>query len=136
MNALLLDTNTYAAFLAGDESIVEALQAVERILVSVVVIGELLAGFEAGAQNSRNRRELSLFLASPRVSTAQLTPATAEFYSAVYGGLRRKSRPIPTNDMWIAAGAFEHGVPLLTRDDHFRHVDGLLVASGADDLLP
>ncbi|MHB0980923.1 MAG: PIN domain-containing protein [Thermoleophilia bacterium] len=52
------------------------------------------------------------------------------------GRLRRKGRPIPTNDLWIAAGAFEHGVPLLTRDDHFRHVDGLLVASGADDLLP
>ncbi len=136
MNARLLDTNAYAAFLAGDESIVEALQAVEKILVSVVVIGELLAGFEAGTQTSRNRRELSLFLASPRVSSAPLTPATAEFYSAVYGRLRRKGRPIPTNDLWIAAGAFEHGVPLLTRDDHFQHIDGLLLASGADDLLP
>lgn len=85
---------------------------------------------------SRNRRELSLFLASPRVSSVPLTLATAEFYAAMYGGLRRKGRPIPTNDLWIAAGAFEHGVPLLTRDDHFHHVDGLLVASGADDLLP
>lgn len=136
MNALLLDTNAYAAFLTGDDDIVAALQRVEKILVSVVVVGELLAGFAAGTQAPRNRRELATFLASPRVGVAPLTTATAEFYTAVYGGLRRKGRPIPTNDLWIAAGAFEHGVPLLTRDEHFNQIEGLLVARGADDLLP
>lgn len=136
MNALLLDTNAYTAFKMGDEQVVEAVRAVERILMSVVVLGELLAGFEAATKARRNRRELSLFLSSPRVRVAPLTAATAEFYAGVYGGLRRKGRPVPTNDLWIAAGAFEHGLPLLTLDEHFRQIDGLLVARGADDLLP
>ncbi len=136
MNAVFLDTNAYGFFLAGDDDMVAAVRRVEKILVSVVVLGELLAGFEAGAQVQRNRRELSTFLGSPRVGVAPITATTAEFYAAVYGGLRRKGCPIPTNDLWIAAGAFEHGAALLTRDEHFTQIEGLLVARGADDLLP
>jgi len=41
--------------------------------------------------------------------------------------LRLKGRPIPENDIWIAAVALQHGLPLATRDDHFNEVDGLRV---------
>lgn len=51
-------------------------------------------------------------------------------------GLRRKGKPIPANDMWIAASAREHGLMVLTRDAHFRDIDGLLVASSVEMLLP
>lgn len=34
---------------------------------------------------------------------------------------------IPTNDLWIAATAAEHGLPLLTRDAHFQGLPGVEV---------
>ena len=92
-----------------------------------MVLGELLAGFEAGARAEANRRLLSRFLAASRVKLLSLGPETAEHYADIYAGLRRKGRPIPANDMWIAASAREHGLMVLTRDSHFRQVDGLLV---------
>ena len=53
-----------------------------------------------------------------------------------YAGLRRKGQLIPTNDVWIAASALEHGAALLTRDAHFRHVEGLRCGEKLDDFLP
>ncbi|HEY4572503.1 MAG TPA: PIN domain-containing protein [Thermoanaerobaculia bacterium] len=38
----------------------------------------------------------------------------------------RKGRPIPENDIWIAASARQHGLTLATRDGHFDDVDGLI----------
>jgi tRNA(fMet)-specific endonuclease VapC len=63
-------------------------------------------------------------------------PETAEHYADICARPRRKGRPIPTNDMWIAASAREHGLVLFTRDAHFHGVDGLLTASSVDQLLP
>jgi predicted nucleic acid-binding protein len=59
-----------------------------------------------------------------------LTHETAEFYSFILASLREKGRPIPTNDMWIAACALERGLVVYTRDSHFEVVPGLLVISG------
>lgn len=58
-----------------------------------------------------------------------LTQRTAEYYSQVYAGLRRKGRPLPTNDLWIAAATMEHACPLLTFDRRFRDVEGIRVVS-------
>ena len=98
-----------------------------EVHLSVIVLGELLAGFAAGTQEPRNRRELAAFMDSPRVSVLPITPATATYYATVFAQLRRKGRPIPTNDLWLAATAMEHGAMLLTHDRHFDEVDGLLV---------
>lgn len=65
-----------------------------------------------------------------------MTGETAEHYADVFLQLRRKGRPIPSNDIWVAASAREHGLVLFTRDGHFRHIDGMLVASSLDQLLP
>ena len=64
------------------------------------------------------------------------TTQTADSYELVYAGLRRKGQPIPTNDLWIAASALEHGAGLLTRDAHFSHVDGLRSGQRLEDFLP
>ncbi len=53
--------------------------------------------------------------------------ATAQLYGNIRDALRSKGRPIPENDIWIAAVALQHGLPLATRDDHFKEVDGLRV---------
>jgi len=133
---LLLDTNALADFFVGDPETVEAFQRAASLTVSTVVLGELLAGFAAGTRVAQNRRLLSRFLSSQRVNLVPLGAETAEHYTGVFSQMRRKGRPIPSNDMWVAASALEHGLALFTRDAHFREIEGLLTASTVDELLP
>ena len=65
-----------------------------------------------------------------------VTADTADSYALVYACLRRKGQPIPTNDLWIAATALEHGTALLSLDAHFAHVDGLRLGCRVADFLP
>ena len=50
-----------------------------------------------------------------------------DFYLVDTAGLRKKGKPIPTNDIWIASVAFQHGFPLVTKDRHFEHISGLIL---------
>lgn len=125
MRAMLLDTNAYTALMRGDADIVEVLTHAERLLLRSVVLGELLGGFAAGSRVALNRAELARFMNSPRVEVVPVTALTADSYALVYASLRRKGQPIPTNDLWIAACALEHGAAVLTRDAHFAAIDGL-----------
>lgn len=132
----MLDTNAYVAFKRGEEETLAILRRAERLLLPAVVLGELLAGFAAGDKEAANREELARFLESPRVDGVAVTDATADHYALVFAGLRRKGRPIPSNDLWIAASALEHGAALLTQDAHFAEVEGLRVGRRLADFLP
>lgn len=122
-----MDTNVYSAFKAGDSEVIRALRRPEKLLVCAAVLGELLSGFKCGAKEQDNRDDLELFLDTPRVTVAVVDYETAEFYSEIFKVLRGKGRPIPTNDMWIAASALQHGAAVYTLDSHFAHIDGLVV---------
>ena len=52
---------------------------------------------------------------------------TAEYYALIVKKLRAKGKPIPTNDVWIAANALRHGMALYSFDRHFGEIDGLLL---------
>ena len=135
MKKILLDTNGYVAFKRGDEAALRIIQKAAVIGFSVVVLGELLAGFSSGSREATNRQELKTFLDSPRVVVLNTSETTSEFYAKVFSGLRQKGRPIPTNDLWIAATALEHGYAIFTNDSHFKEIDGLLVGNKPSDLL-
>ena len=136
MRPILLDTNAYTAFMRGEPEVVEVVARAGKILLTSVVLGELLAGFAAGTREPKNRAELARFIESPRVEVLPVTAETADSYALVWLGLRRKGQPIPTNDLWIAASAMEHGAALLTRDAHFAHIEGLRCGWRLADLLP
>ncbi|TSA11201.1 MAG: type II toxin-antitoxin system VapC family toxin [Comamonadaceae bacterium] len=136
MRAVCVDTNAYVAFKRGDEKVIAVLQHAPTILLSVTVLGELLAGFAAGNRESVNRSELTRFLDSSRVRLAVSTSTTADLYALVYAALRRKGQPIPSNDLWIAATCLEHGSALLTLDAHFQNIDGLRVGRQLEDFIP
>ena len=123
----MLDTSAYAAFKRGHEEAAKALRKSPEILLPSIVLGELWAGFEVGSRRDQNRQELDAFLASPRVALTPVTAETAARYAAIYAYLRANGRPIPTNDLWIAALAMEHGATLLTADAHFLEVPQILV---------
>jgi tRNA(fMet)-specific endonuclease VapC len=136
MRPVLIDTNAYAAFKRGDPKILKVLSTADELCFSVTVLGELLAVFAAGTKEARNREELSSFLESPRVQVYQITEITADCYALIYASLRRKGQPIPTNDLWIAASALEHGAAILTLDAHFKHIEGLRVGAALEEFLP
>lgn len=136
MRPILLDTNAYTAFMLGQAEVVEVVAHADRLYLNSVVLGELLGGFAAGTREQKNRAELARFLDSPRVEVLPITAQTADSYALVYCGLRRRGQPIPTNDLWIAASALEHGAALLTRDAHFAQIDSLRCGQRLDDFVP
>ncbi|MFP3940496.1 MAG: type II toxin-antitoxin system VapC family toxin [Thermoanaerobaculia bacterium] len=121
----LLDTNAYSALGRGHPSAAELVRQATEVLFSTVVLGEVLAGFRHGTRYQDNLDRLRRFLAEPRVRLVPVTWTTADRYSRLFAALRRKGRPIPTNDMWIAAHALETGADLVSFDPHFGHVEGL-----------
>ena len=127
MKRLLIDTNIYTYALKGDPETVSVLQYADEIGVCAISIGELLSGFKAGKKEKKNREELEEFLDAPRVRIYGIDENTAEFYAGILHGLRVKGKPIPTNDLWIASVAFQHGFPLFTRDHHFSNISGLIL---------
>jgi tRNA(fMet)-specific endonuclease VapC len=137
VSSILVDTNAYAAFKQGQPDAVEIIQRATRLAFNSTVLGELLAGFAAGSREAKNRAELQQFLTSDRVHILFIDDSTAAYYATVYRLLRSKGQPIPTNDMWIAASALQHGYALFSYDGHFQAVDGLHVgATPVDFFLP
>lgn len=122
---LALDTNRYRDFSEGLASVVEALETAEEVLVPFVVVAELRAGFAVGKRGLENERLLRRFLERPGISVVYATDATTRAYAQLYRQLRVQGTPIPTNDLLIAALVIEHGVALLTRDEHFSNLPQL-----------
>ncbi|NOY68461.1 MAG: type II toxin-antitoxin system VapC family toxin [Deltaproteobacteria bacterium] len=125
MKRFLVDTNIYSYALRGDAPIVNILQQADVIGFTSISIGELLSGFKGGSRERKNREELDSFLDSPRVTVYLIDENTAEYYAEILCNLREIGNPIPTNDIWIAACAFQHGLKLFSRDAHFEKIRGL-----------
>jgi predicted nucleic acid-binding protein len=127
MTRILLDTSAYSAFMLGHPEAKGALQRADEITLTPVVLGELLAGFIRGKWRKKNEGELRAFLSSPRVQVIDIDEDTAHRYAVILNALWKAGTPIPTNDVWIAASAMQHGLRLLTRDAHYRQVPQILV---------
>ena len=118
----MLDTSAYSAFMRGHARIVSAIRRADRIVLSPIAIGELKAGFLGGSRVQENNAQLAELLSSPRVHLVDLTPKTSERYAVIVDFLSRAGTPVPTNDVWIAASAMEHGLVVLTTDGHYRRI--------------
>ena len=122
---ILLDSNAYSHWKRGHQRVAELVRSSREILVPLIVIGELLYGFAYGSRREDNVRELRAFLDNMRVSVPGMTLTTADRYARIASTLRSTGRPIPTNDIWIAAHAMETGADLVSLDQHFGAVGGL-----------
>jgi len=120
---VILDTNALSAFVDGDPSIAAALHTVRRPAIPVIVLGE----FRYGVTGSRHRRAYERWLETHlgEFEILDVTADTAVSYAEARATLKRRGTPIPANDLWIAALALEHHVPVLSRDAHFDAVAGL-----------
>lgn len=130
MKALAIDTNVYCSAMRGDPATAQLLRQAEKIILPVIVVGELLSGFKGGDRERANTDQLQAFMATDRVRVAEVTTETAEFYSLIIHQLRKKGAPIPTNDIWIAAITMAQGAGLATSDSHFNEIEGLYLVKG------
>jgi predicted nucleic acid-binding protein len=126
MSRILLDTSAYSAFMRGNPKIKSAIQRADEIYLNPIVLGELLAGFLRGNNERKNREELQELLASPRAGTVSLDEETSERYAVILSDLRDKGTPVPTNDIWIAATAMQHGLKILTTDSHYEKISQVI----------
>jgi tRNA(fMet)-specific endonuclease VapC len=123
---VLLDTNSVSAWLNGNPAVTQPLHHVTEVIFSVVVLGELLAGYRAGRRYEKNVSVLRRMLALPQVDLREIGFETAESFGRLSAELRERGTPIPTNDVWIAAQALEAGAELWSFDEHFSRVEALM----------
>ncbi len=119
---VLLDTNRYQDFCQGVPEVVAMFRRAVEIHIPFVVVGELRAGFACGRKSLENECTLTRFLQRTRVNLLLASEDTTRHYANLFRQLRAQGTPIPTNDLWIAALAVEHGLILLSRDAHFQHL--------------
>jgi predicted nucleic acid-binding protein len=120
---MILDTNALSAFADGVPPIVEQIAAADELHVPVIVLGE----YRFGIATSRRRREYERWLARGRSfwNVLPLVEDTATHYAFIRQELKRAGTPLPANDVWIAALARQHDLPILSRDSHFDAVSSL-----------
>jgi tRNA(fMet)-specific endonuclease VapC len=123
---LILDTNAYVGFKRGYAQLVEYILQADRIDMSPIVLGELMFGFRNGSRLARNMEELRLFLSHPAVRIADMNEITSDRYSRIAAQLKKQGTPIPSNDIWIAAQTMQTGAELVTLDNHFEKIPGLV----------
>ena len=120
---MILDTNGLSALADGDKGLKPLLQRADQIAIPVIVLGE----YKYGIRQSQNRRRYEQWLADVMASCRVLAvdEETAKQYAKVREELKRRGKPIPGNDLWIAALVRQHALPLVSRDQHFDSVPGL-----------
>jgi len=129
LSTLLVDTNIYSGFMKGDPEIKEILKQAAHLYFPFIVIGELLFGFKLGAKEKENQEQLNDFLFTNRTTVLYPNESTLECYASVAVELRKKGKPIPTNDIWIAAFARQFDYLLFSLDSDFQYVDGIKLIS-------
>jgi tRNA(fMet)-specific endonuclease VapC len=119
----LLDTNIVIAFFSGEPAVIDQFDQADEILLPSIVLGELVFGARKSSRAAENLARIEDL--SRQVVVLDCDSDTARQYGAIKNALRLKGRPIPDNDIWIAAIARQYRLTLITRDTHFAEVDDL-----------
>jgi tRNA(fMet)-specific endonuclease VapC len=122
---ILIDTNVYSQLYQKNFDVFLLLENAGQVVVPLVVIAELRAGFWGGTKKEINETHLNKFLSKVRIISPD-TQTTVE-YASIFAALKRQGNPIPTNDIWIAALALQHQMSLMTFDKHFGFIPNLSV---------
>lgn len=122
---VFLDTSIAIAHLEGEASVAEEIDNSEQVGLPAPALGELYYGAKKSTRAVSNLQKIDNLLTMLPVADVDAT--TAAHYGAIKDELRAKGKPIPENDLWIAALCRQHDAGVATRDHHFDHVDGLTV---------
>jgi len=119
----VLDTNVVISLLGNDPVVRARLETSERVGIPAIVIGELYYGACRSGQVQANCEKIKQLTRESSVLVCDA--GTALHYGEIKEKLRTKGRPIPENDIWIAATALRYGWTLATQDSHFQEVEAL-----------
>jgi tRNA(fMet)-specific endonuclease VapC len=114
--------------------VLDILADAEIVYMSIFVLGELYDGFKGGKKEKYNLNILNKFLEKSSVKILNATRETAEFFAFIKHNLKKQGKPLPINDVWIAAHTLESGSTLVTFDKHFTYIEGLKVCFQAEIL--
>ena len=118
-DALLLDSNAIIALFDGSETVAKTMASAARIVIPAVVCGEIDAGSQGNTRRERaERAAFADLLKTSKISVLDVTRTTGAFYAKVFGYVHAIGRPIPANDIWIAAATLETAGVLCTDDEH------------------
>jgi tRNA(fMet)-specific endonuclease VapC len=123
--SVLLDTNIVIGLFANDQAIITRLSKTDHLFIPSIVLGELYFGAYKSAHSEQNVRRIEEFVAAGAVLVCDAV--TAAYYGRIKKAPREKGRPLPENDIWIAALAQQHGLTIISRDQHFKEIESLPV---------
>lgn len=120
---MILDTNAISAAADGEANALDVMKKADQLFLPAVALGE----YRFGIAQSRYKASYEKWLKelSADVNVLDIDERTAHFYAAICLELKKEGKPIPTNDLWIAALCRQHSLPLLSLDQHFDLVSGL-----------
>jgi len=125
--SVLLDTSVVVDYLRGDQNLGRRFAGFAATYVPLIVVGELYYGAHRAPRGEEAFAKVRDFL---RTSVLLLPDeSTADQYGRVKAELARIGRPIPENDVWIAAMALQYDLPIVTRDAHFSLVSRLKIVA-------
>ena len=116
-----LDTTAYIDLFRGNKAVAQFLSECEKVVVPAAVVAELFDGFFSTPDSIEDQVAMELFLSRPNVRFKDADLSVAMRYGFLARQLRKKGRPIPVNDIWTAATAFEVGASAIVSYD--RHFD-------------
>lgn len=120
---MILDTNALSAFADGDAKLLRLIEAEADLALPVIVLGEYLYGIRQSHHRARYEQWMGEVL--PLFDLLAVEQETARHYAGIRHELKAAGLPIPSNDLWIAALARQHRLPVVSRDPHFEAVKGL-----------
>ncbi|MEQ8222681.1 MAG: type II toxin-antitoxin system VapC family toxin [Candidatus Eremiobacterota bacterium] len=119
----LLDTNIIIALFNNEPSVMEKLLQAKEVFIPSIVCGELYYGANKSVQVTKNLERIDLLASIITVLTCNIN--TAKEYGLIKDLLRKKGKPVPENDIWIASIAKQYELTLVTRDKHFEEMENL-----------
>ncbi|MBC7552378.1 MAG: type II toxin-antitoxin system VapC family toxin [Taibaiella sp.] len=126
-NKYLLDTNIVIEVFDDNKILAERMEDIGALYISTVVLGELYTGINRVTNKAKHHKKLNDFL--QLCTVLDIDSISAQYYGETAAALFKKGKPIPANDIWIAAVTLQHGLTLVTRDKHFNEIEGLNIVS-------
>jgi len=121
----LFDANVIIDVFRGKMSTIEKIKDINLVYIPAIVLGELYYG--ANKSNQTDKRKIEIEELEKNVTVLNVSQTTAHIYGEIKNILRGLGKPIPENDIWIAAIAKEYDLILITRDKHFNHIKSIRI---------
>ena len=122
-NSIVADTNIFIDLMKGDADVATKLESFNEVYLSPVILVELYFGAYRSSNVEKHLSKIAVAIGKTKLLI--IDAVTAEIFVTIKLALFAKGKPIPENDIWIAATSLQHQLPIYTNDEHFEEIDGI-----------